>query len=177
MQNVEIPKIFISYSWSSPDHEAWVIELAEEMSAAGIHVIFDKWDLREGQESTAFMEQMVSDPTVTKVLLICDKVYAEKADGRRGGVGTEAQIISSKIYQSASNTKFVAVVRERDDEGKAHLPTYYTSRIYIDLSDSANYASEFDRLIRWAYDQPLHVRPLLAKNLPTWSAKINQSPW
>lgn len=153
------PKLFISYSWSSPDHEEWVVKLAEELVAAGVHVILDKWDLREGQESAAFMEQMVSDPNVGKVLLICDQKYQQRADLRAGGVGTEAQIISGEIYRSSTQTKFVAVVRERDEEGRACLPAYYTSRIYIDLSDDARYAQEFERLVRWAYDQPLHTRP------------------
>src|SRR5450631_3686414 len=47
----------------------------------------------EGHDSIAFMEKMVTDPTVEKVIIVSDRVYAEKADGRRGGVGTEAQII------------------------------------------------------------------------------------
>lgn len=163
MENLEHPKLFVSYSWSSAAHEAWVTELAEELAAAGIHVILDKWDLREGQEATAFMEQMVSDPTVKKVVLLCDKLYAEKANSRKGGVGTEAQIISAGIYNKTTEAKFVAVVRERDENGDPYVPTYYTSRIYIDLSDSARYAAEFDRLIRWAHDQPLHVRPPLGQ--------------
>ncbi|WP_122314253.1 SEFIR domain-containing protein [Pseudomonas cichorii] len=168
------PKLFLSYSWSTPEHEAWVVELAEELAAAGIHVILDKWDLREGQEASAFMEQMLSDPSVTKIALLCDRVYAEKANGRVGGVGTEAQIISAGIYNNASNTKFVAVVRERDEHGHAYLPTYYTSRIYIDLSESARYASEFDRLIRWAHDQPLHVRPPTGKK-PAYLERENRA--
>lgn len=30
--------------------------------------------------------------------LVCDRTYVDKADGRSGGVGTEAQIISAEIY-------------------------------------------------------------------------------
>ncbi|KAA8561428.1 hypothetical protein FX985_01480 [Pseudomonas extremaustralis] len=172
MDSPGTPKLFMSYSWTSPEHETWVEELAQELAAAGVHVILDKWDLREGQESAAFMEQMVTDPSVGKVVLICDEAYARKANSRTGGVGTEAQIISAEIYQAASNTKFVAVVREYDDQGKACVPKYYTSRIYIDLSDSPRYAIEFDRLIRWAHDQPLHVRPPTGKK-PSYLEREN----
>lgn len=174
MDAPDTPKLFISYSWTSPEHETWVEELAQELAAAGVHVILDKWDLREGQESAAFMEQMVTDPTVGKVVLICDEAYAGKANSRTGGVGTEAQIISAEIYQAASGTKFVAVVREYDDQGKACVPKYYTSRIYIDLSDSPRYAIEFDRLIRWAHDQPLHVRPPTGKK-PSYLERENRA--
>lgn len=90
------PKVFISYSWSTPTHERWVLDLAEELIESGINVILDKWDLKPGQDSIDFMEQMVKDPSIDKVLIISDKGYAEKADNRSGGVGTETQIISKK---------------------------------------------------------------------------------
>lgn len=154
------PNLFISYSWTSPEHERWVSELVEELNANGVHVLFDKWDLKEGEETNAFMEQMVTNSSVTKVLMICDRQYVDRADKRERGVGTETQIISSKIYQ-ANHSKFVAAVREYDDEGKPCLPAYYTSRIYIDLCDGARYAQEFERLLRWIYDQPLNPRPPL----------------
>ena len=43
---------------------------------------------------------MVTDAEIKKVILICDKAYADKTDGRTGGVGTEAQIISGEIYEN-----------------------------------------------------------------------------
>mgnify|MGYP002397389912 CR=1 FL=1 len=94
----ENPKLFISYSWSSPEHEQWVLDLATELRDSGVDVILDKWDLREGHDAYAFMERMVSDPDIKKVILVCDHMYAEKADGRSGGVGTEAMIITPEIY-------------------------------------------------------------------------------
>ena len=106
----------------------------------GSDVILDKWDLKEGHDAHAFMEKMVTDPDITKVILVCDKVYVDKADGRSGGVGTEAQIISGEIYAKQAQDKFVAVVTERDETGRAYLPAYYRSRIYIDLSDPSKYS-------------------------------------
>jgi hypothetical protein len=158
-----IPRLFISYSWSNPDHEAWVIELATELMGAGTDVFLDKWDLREGQDAYAFMEQMVSDASIKKVILICDQSYVTKADGRTGGVGAEAQIITPDIYGSHDQSKFVAVIRERDESGKPYTPAYYRSRIYIDLSDASTYAENFDRLLRWIHDRPLHQKPEIGK--------------
>src|SRR5260370_32470772 len=117
----EGPKTFISYSWSSPQHEAWVLQLATEMEESGVNVILDKWDLREGADKYAFMEKMVTDPNVLKVVVICDRIYADKADGRRGGVGTETQIISKELYDQVNaadhKQKFVAIIAEKDEEG------------------------------------------------------------
>ena len=153
------PKLFISYSWSNSQHEQWVIELATSIRESGIDVILDKWDLKEGHDAYAFMEQMVSDPDIEKVAIICDKTYSEKADGRAGGVGTETQIISKEVYDNQQQDKFVVVVSEKDENGKPYLPTYYKSRIYIDLSEPDTYAENFERLLRWAFNKPLYVKP------------------
>lgn len=157
------PKLFISYSWTSPEHEAWVLSLATELRESRVDVILDKWDLKEGQDANAFMEKMVTEPEVRKVILICDRVYAEKADGRLGGVGTETQIISAEVYAKQDQTKFVAVLPERDESGNAYLPTYYKSRKYIDLSGPDVYGRGFEQLLRWVYDKPLYVKPELGR--------------
>jgi len=99
----ETPKIFISYCWTNPNHEDWVINLAERLVSDGVDVVIDKWDLKEGQDKFNFMETMVKSNDIQKVLIILDKKYSEKAEQRTGGVGTEAQIISPKIYEICSN--------------------------------------------------------------------------
>jgi hypothetical protein len=43
------------------------------------------------------------------------------------------------------------------------LPTYYKSRIYIDLSESDRYAEGFEKLVRWVFGKPLYVRPEIGK--------------
>jgi len=59
--SIRQPKVFISYSWSSSQHEQWVLDLAERLSNDGIVVVLDKWDIKEGQDKHVFMEQMVND--------------------------------------------------------------------------------------------------------------------
>lgn len=157
--SLEKPNLFVSYSWTDPDHEEWVLQFATELRDSGVDVILDKWDLKEGHDAYAFMEKMVTDPKIKKVILVCDSAYVEKADNRQGGVGKEAQIISGEIYEAQDQDKFVAIVVERDAEGRACLPAYYRSRIYIDLSDSSTYANNFERLLRWIFDKPLYKKP------------------
>ena len=155
------PRLFVSYSWSSPDHETRVLRLATDLRESGVDVILDKWDLREGHDAHAFMEKMVTDPEIKKVVLVCDKAYVEKTDERTGGVGTEAQIISPEIYEKQDQDKFVAIVTERDEHGKLYLPVYYRSRTYIDMSDPSTVAENFEKLLRWVHGQPLHKKPAL----------------
>jgi hypothetical protein len=160
---MEAPKLFISYSWSNPIHEQWVMDLATELRESGVDVILDKWDLKEGHDAVAFMEKMVTDPEINKVVVVADETYAAKADGRAGGVGTETQIISKEIYEKQKQDKFVAVVTQKNEHGKPYLPTYYKSRIYVDLSEPDRYSENFEKLLRWIFDRPLYVKPDLGK--------------
>lgn len=153
------PKLFMSYSWSSPDHEEWVLRIATELRESGVDVILDKWDLKDGQDTYVFMEKMVNDPDIKKVLMVCDRIYVEKANGRLGGVGTETQIISPEIYNNADQTKFVAIFMELNEEGKPVLPTYYKSRKGFDFTTPDKYSDGFDKILRWVHDKPLHPRP------------------
>ena len=59
----ENPKVFISYSWTSPGHEERVLQLAMELCENGVDVVIDKWNLKEGHDSHAFMERMVKEST------------------------------------------------------------------------------------------------------------------
>lgn len=51
LQIDKIPKIFISYSWSS---DALVLELANRLVFHGVDVVLDKWDLKEGNDKLEF---------------------------------------------------------------------------------------------------------------------------
>ncbi|SHG54623.1 SEFIR domain-containing protein [Bradyrhizobium erythrophlei] len=156
------PKAFISYSWTSPAHEQWVINLATQLVENGVDVILDKWDLREGNDAVQFMEAMVTNPEVTKVIIVSDNKYAEKANNRKGGVGTESQIMSPEIYRRADQSKFAAVVPEVDANGEPYLPAFLSSRIYIDMTES-RYATNFEQLLRWLFEKPAYVKPALGK--------------
>ncbi|MGB5946210.1 SEFIR domain-containing protein [Paenisporosarcina sp.] len=158
------PKVFISYSWTTPEHEEWVVELATRLMGNGIEVILDKWNLREGHDVFAFMEGMVkdSDP-IDKVLIICDKGYKEKSDKRVGGVGTEAQIITPQIYKDIQQEKFIPIVAQRDQQGNNFIPTYIASRLYIDLSSNEYFEENYDKLIRNIFKVPLFKKPALGK--------------
>ncbi|WHT43685.1 TIR domain-containing protein [Ochrobactrum sp. SSR] len=167
MTETHTPKLFVSYCWSNPEHENWVVKLATSLRESGVDVILDKWDLKEGHDANAFMEKMVTDPTITKVAIISDETYAKRADERTGGVGTETQIISQRIYSSVNQDKFVVVIPHKDHEGKPFLPAYYSGRIFIDLSQLSDYQENFEKLLRWIFNKPLHVKPPLGST-PTF---------
>lgn len=163
--STETKKVFISYSWKVQEK---VIELAERLISNGIDVILDVYDLKEGQDKYAFMEQSVNDPSVDKVLIICDRSYMEKANDRSGGVGDETVIISPEIYGQMKQEKFIPIAFEADEEGKAYIPHYLKSRIYIDLTtEDDRYEAEYEKLLRNIYQKPIHRKPALGTK-PEW---------
>lgn len=158
-------KVFISYSWAVQDR---VIELAERLIANGVDVVLDVYDLKEGQDKYAFMEQSVHDPSIDRVLIICDRTYTEKADDRTGGVGDETVIISPDVYGQMRQEKFIPIVFEVNENGQAYRPVYLKSRIYIDLSTADDrYEVEYEKLLRNIYSKPIHKKPALGSK-PEW---------
>ncbi len=156
-------KVFISYSWTTPKHEEWVLSLGKRLISDGIDVVLDKWDLKEGHDLYDFMESMVKSPEINKVLIILDKEYTERADSRKGGVGTETQIISPKIYKDVSQEKFIPVVRERNENSEAYIPAYLDGRVYIDLSSDEHFEENYESLLRNIYGRPSFSKPKLGK--------------
>ncbi len=155
----KIPKVFISYSWSSQEHKDRVRNWADQLLNDGIEVVLDEYDLQEGDDKFVFMEKMVNDDSVTQVLVFSDKSYSEKANSREAGVGTESQIISKKIYEKTQQSKFLPIVCEFDEKGEPYLPTFLRSRIYIDFSSDELVNKNWEGLIRNLYGQPTHRKP------------------
>lgn len=158
---MENPKVFISYSWHPEENKIRVQRLAERLMQDGVEVVLDVWALKHGHDKYVFMEQMVKDPDIKKVLVICNEDYARKADDRTGGVGTESTIMSSDIYSLAEQTKFIPILVKKN--GEPCLPTFLKSRMYIDMSSNETYELGYDQLLRDIYSKPLLRKPALGK--------------
>lgn len=162
------PKVFISYSWSNDEYKATVLQLAEALVGQSVDVILDRWDLHAGHDRFAFMEQSIEK--ADKVLVLCDKKYAEKANAREGGVGTETAIITPDIYGKNEQEKFIPVIME----DFKFVPTYLKSRLGIDLTKT-HYEEGFKELLHAIYGKPIHEKPPLGKP-PEWINKSRLDP-
>lgn len=161
------PKVFISYSWAT--HKERVIQIAHDLMRDGIDTIIDEWNLKHGQDKYKFMEQMVTEPSINFVLIMCDKSYTQKADSRAGGVGDETAIISSELYGKIEQTKFIPIILEKDENGTAYCPVYLKNRIHLDFSNTDD---QYEQLLRILYGVPLHRRPELGKK-PEWLSEYS----
>jgi hypothetical protein len=157
MQN---PKIFISYSHDSEIHKSWVLSLAIKLRQNGIDAILDLWDLRPGEDIARFMEEgiLLSD----KVLLICSDNYCIKSDEMKGGVGYEKLIVTGQMVKDLGTSKFIPLVRQEHTIKK--LPSFLSTRLFIDFCDNSKYEHSFEILLRELLNNPLHVKPPLGIN-------------
>jgi TIR domain len=134
----------------SPEHEQWVEGLYTFLRQHGIDARLDVWHLRHGMVLPQFMTNELS--LADRVLLISDERYADKADGRAGGVGWETMIVQADILNLPPDSiKYLVIVRTAAVE--SGLPKYLKAKFVIHWPDS--YVEERNRqtLLRELYDR------------------------
>ncbi len=174
-KKIEHPKVFISYAWGDSDYQEKVLSFATQLMSDGIDVVLDKWDLTEGNDTYAFMEKCATDDSITNVLMLLDPIYAKKADEHTGGVGTETQIISAKVYQEVTQDKFIPIVFARDENDNVCKPTYLAGRLHFDLSQAESYDETYQRLVITLFGEEVYAKPELGLK-PGWVEKKTVIP-
>jgi len=154
------PKVFFSYSHDSEPHKDWVLALATRLVANGVDVILDQWDLSLGSDLPRFMEQGLS--SAERVLSVCTEPYVQKANAGRGGVGYEKMILTAQLMQDVTSERIIPVVRA--NTLTPPVPTFLSSRVYIDFRDDLAFEAKYAELIRDIHGQEVKPRPPLGAN-------------
>lgn len=167
------PTVFISYSHDSQEHKLWVLELATRLRNNGVDAIVDQWDLGPGGDLPHFMEQSIA--RADRILMICTERYVEKANRGAGGVGYEKMIVTADLLRQIDSKRVIPVTRQ---EGLRKLPTFLSSKLYVDLSTADQFETGFDQLLRELLGAPLFHKPALgaAPTLAPTSAPIPTQP-
>ena len=167
MNKIDKPKVFISYAWGTEKYRQKVLDFAKALKSDGVEVVIDLWSVVGGNDLYNYMEQSVKNGTITNVLILLDPNYAEKADKKEGGVGTETQIISPEVYGDALQDKFIPIIFERDGNGNICKPVFVKSLYYYDLSREETYDTEYKKLLKHLYGRKIYVEPELG-SMPAW---------
>jgi hypothetical protein len=160
------PTVFISYSWDSPEHENWIINLATKLCENGVNAILDKWDLGSlGKPLPHFMEQSITKSQ--RVICVMTPNYKKKTDDLSGGVGYEYSIISATVFTEGVNTsKFIPLFRSGTDSDA--IPTVLKGRKYVDMRDNDQFQEKFvQELLRDIHVEPKFKKPSIG-NKPTF---------
>lgn len=150
---IKNPRVFISYTGIDAKNRNWVKSFACKLRESGVDARLDMFHLKPGQDLPQWMtnELIMAD----KVLLICDKFYAEKADNRKGGVGWETMIIQGDMLSRQEQNKYIAILRDKDIDHS--LPVYVKSKYALNWSDESQMDKEFNELLLYLFD--LDIEP------------------
>lgn len=151
------PKVFISYSWDSPDHNAWVAGIGSALRSNGIDAILDQWHVRGGTDLASFMEKNLRE--ADRVLVICTAGYYRRATDQMGGVGYEHSIISGALMRDLGTEKFVPIV-VRSSGAEEVVPPQLSTRMYYDLSTQQSFNVNFPKLLRDLHNIQTPIPPI-----------------
>jgi hypothetical protein len=168
------PKVFISYSHDTVEHQERVLGLADRLRADGIDAEVDQYNAAPPEGWPLWCERQIE--AADFVLMVCTETYHRrvKGDEQQGtglGVVWEAGIIRQLLYDAgALSDKFVPVLFS--DGLVEYVPTLIRgrTRYVVDTEDG------YQNLLRQLIGQPGVVRPVLGATPPLparrrqWSA-------
>lgn len=149
-------KVFLSYSWTNEEYQKRIQDIADKLVSANVDVFFDVYDIKPGNDLNYFMEKAKE---ADKVLVFCDRKYADKANSREGGVGTETILLSKEVYDDISQDKVFPIIMEKSENGDTYMPYYLQGKTYLDFSSASLVSKNLEKLIRHIYNKPMDIKP------------------
>jgi len=143
------PTCFISYAWGIPEHEAFVLSLAQDLKEAGVNVLFDKWHNKGGTDTARFAQKLL-DPTTDFVILVGSKKLMEKYNGSEPSVlRLELEMISQRATWSTHTKNILPILLEGTHQDV--LPPFLWGTVSIGFQNPKNYSSNFLSLLERLY--------------------------
>lgn len=151
-QHKDPVRVFISHTSSTNEAIEWVKKLAIFLIQNGIQARLDKFHLRRGMDLAQWMCNELA--MANKVIIVSDKTYKQKADGRLGGVGWETMIIQGDLLSiPPESTKYQVIVREENlSDG---LPAYLKTKYAFHAKPSDDAESYRHELVQELLDMPI----------------------
>ena len=142
MSNIS-PTAFMSYSWDSDEHRAWVRALAQRLRNDGVDVKLDQWETAPGDQLAEFMERGIRDHDF--VVIICTPKYRKRSDSREGGVGYEGDVMTAEVMTERNQRKFIPLWRS--GTWKDASPAWLAGKYRIDLTGDPYDEREYNDLL------------------------------
>jgi hypothetical protein len=155
------PKVLLSYSHDSPEHQKRVLTLANRLRADGIDCVIDQYVDVPAAGWTLWMERQIEASDF--VLMVCTETYFRRVrddeeSGKGLGVRWEGGLIYRALYRNGrSNTKFIPVLFEPGDS--LHIPGPVGDTNFYLVQTERGYEDLYRRLT----NQPRTVKPELGK--------------
>jgi hypothetical protein len=161
------PKVFISYSHDTVEHQERVLGLADRLRADGIDAEIDQYNVSPPEGWPLWCERQIE--AADFVLMVCTETYhhrvkGDEQPGQGRGVVWEAGIIRQILYDAgAVGDKFVPVLFSDGSPEQIPRPIKGSSWHIVDREDG------YEDLYRRLTKQPRLLRPALGaiRPLPT----------
>jgi len=136
------PRVFISYSWDSPEHKDWVKSFANELRKSGIDARLDAYR-NESQSIDDFM--MIELERADFVLAICTPQFKQKIIENAEGIATASgfEIGTAAALRRMGGKDVIPVLRA--GEWTEAAPSNLLSYRFYDFTKS-DVSGEFDQL-------------------------------
>ena len=136
------PRVFISYSWDSPEHKLWVKSFANELRKSGIDARLDAFR-DESQSIDDFM--MIELERADFVLAICTPGFKQKIIENAEGTGTASgfEVGTAAALRRIGGKDVIPVLREGEWADSA--PSNLLSYRFYDFTQS-DVGDEFEQL-------------------------------
>jgi SEFIR domain len=157
------PKVFISYSHDTVEHQKRVLGLANRLRADGVDAEVDQYNAAPPEGWPLWCERQIAAADV--VLMVCTATYYCRVSGDKGlGAVWEARIIRQLLYDAgAVGDKFVPVLFSDASPDQIPTPIKGGTRYVVDTEGG------YEELYRRLTGQPRLLRPALGtiRALPT----------
>jgi len=154
----DAPRVFVSYSHESPEHEERVLRLADALLAKGVNCMLDQYEPVFAEGLQRWMRDRIRESDF--VLVVCTETYFRRHMGlERPGEGKGVIFESGLILQDAYETGYL---------NEKIIPVYFGGgRDFIlpELRSALSYRLDtddgFEALLRRLTRQPAVVKPPL----------------
>jgi len=153
------PRVFISYSHDSLEHQDRVLDLADRLRADGIDTSLDQYEVSPPEGWPAWCAREIQKAEF--VLMVCTETYRRRIDldeepGKGYGVLWEGRLIKQQLYNAGSvSGKFVPILFE--DGIIEHIPEPVSGASFFRVDTPDGY----EALYRLLTGQPAVRKPVL----------------
>jgi len=163
------PRLFISYSHDSREHEDRVRALADRLREYGVDAVVDQYDTAPPDGWPVWMAREIQKADF--VALVCTETYLRRVEGRESpykgrGVLWEAKLIYSYLYdEDTSFQRFIPILLDGGNPSCIPRPLRSLTRYAL------NSEQDYEEFYRHLTGQPRHEKPAIGrlKSLPAMS--------
>jgi DNA polymerase III delta prime subunit len=155
------PRLFISYSHDSAEHEDRVLALADRLRHDGIDALIDQYDTAPPDGWPMWMDREIQKADF--VAMVCTETYLRRVEGRESpgkgrGVLWEAKLIYNTLYpEDFKVQRFIPVLFAGGQSSFIPLPIRGSTYYQVDSEEG------YEDFYRHLTGQPRHGKPALGK--------------